>query len=142
MISRFGVVLAPDGGALKKMLLPFKLGAGGPIGDGRQWMSWVDRDDVIRFLEWAIGGEAARGVYNVSAPEPVRNREFARALGRALHRPSFLPAPAFALRLAFGAEMANEALLAGQRVLPRHATSEGFAFECSTLADALSRMTL
>jgi len=139
VIIRFGIVLAPDGGALKKLLLPFKLGAGGPIGNGKQWMSWVDRDDALRLVEWAIGNASARGVYNATAPEPVRNRELARELGRALHRPSILPAPAFALRLMFG-QMADEALLAGQRVLPRHALADGFAFTHATLADALAAL--
>ena len=127
VILRFGVVLGPRGGALGKMLLPFRLGAGGPVGSGRQWMSWVDRDDVLRMIEWAIGQPSARGVYNVTAPNPVRNRDFARALGRALHRPAVLPAPAFALRLAFG-EMAEELLLGGQRVVPARAAAEGFTF--------------
>ena len=137
VIVRFGVVLGPDGGALKQMLLPFKLGAGGPIGNGRQWMSWVDREDALRVVEWAIDNERARGIYNATAPEPVRNRDFARALGRALHRPAILPAPAFALRLAFG-EMAEELLLAGQRVLPKRTTGDGFMFERATLESSLA----
>src|SRR5712691_1387448 len=112
VIFRFGVVFGPNGGALEKMLLPFRLGIGGPIGSGRQWMSWVDREDVLRAIEWAIDHASARGVYNVTAPNPVRNRDFARALGRALQRPAFMPAPAFALRLAFG-QMADEILLGG-----------------------------
>ena len=139
VIIRFGIVLAPDGGALKKLLLPFKLGAGGPIGNGKQWMSWIDRDDVLRLAEWAIDHSGAHGVYNATAPEPVRNRELARELGRALHRPAIVPAPAFALRLMFG-RMADEALLAGQRVLPRHAINDGFAFTHATLADALAAL--
>ena len=138
VILRFGVVLAPDGGALKKMILPFKLGAGGPVGNGQQWMSWIDRDDAVRFVEWALDNQSARGVYNVTAPEPVRNRDFARALGRALHRPSFLPAPAFALRAAFG-EMAEEVLLGGQRTVPRRAEREGFVFEIPTLDASFAR---
>jgi len=137
VIVRFGVVLGPDGGALKQMLLPFKLGAGGPIGNGRQWMSWVDREDALRVVEWAIDNERTRGIYNATAPEPVRNRDFARALGRALHRPAILPAPAFALRLAFG-EMAEELLLAGQRVLPKRTTGDGFMFERATLESSLA----
>lgn len=137
VILRFGVVLAANGGALGKLLLPFKLGAGGPIGNGEQWMSWVDRDDVVRMIEWAIDHPKARGIYNVTAPEPVRNREFARALGRALHRPAFMPAPGFALRLAFG-QMADEMLLAGQRVVPAHAMLEAFAFDYPTLHAALA----
>jgi len=139
VIVRFGVVLAPDGGALKQMLLPFKLGLGGPLGNGRQWMSWIDREDVLRILEWAISNEHARGVYNATAPDPVRNRELARQLGRALHRPAFLPAPAFALRLLFG-QMADEALLASQRALPVRLASDGFAFERKTLGESFANM--
>lgn len=139
VIVRFGVVLAPDGGALKQMLLPFKLGVGGPLGNGRQWMPWIDREDVLRILEWAISNEHARGVYNATAPDPVRNRELARQLGRALHRPAFLPAPAFALRLLFG-QMADEALLASQRALPVRLASDGFAFERKTLGESFANM--
>lgn len=138
VLLRFGVVLAPDGGALKKMMLPFRLGVGGPVGSGRQWMSWIDRDDAVRMVVWAIENPNPRGVYNATAPEPVRNRDFARSLGRALHRPAFLPAPGFALKLAFG-EMAEEVLLGGQRVLPRRAEREGFAFEVPTLDASLAR---
>lgn len=138
VLLRFGVALAADGGALKKMLLPFKLGAGGPIGTGRQWMSWIDRDDAVRMVEWAIDRADARGVYNATSPEPVRNSDFTRALGRALHRPAFMPAPAFALRLAFG-QMAEEVLLGGQRVVPRRADTEGFLFETGTVEQSLAR---
>lgn len=139
VIVRFGVALAPDGGALKKMMLPFKLGGGGPVGSGQQWMSWIDRDDAVRFTEWAIDNRSARGVYNATAPEPVRNRDFARALGRAVHRPAFIPAPAFALRLAFG-QMADEVLLGGQRVVPRRAEREGFRFDHPTLDASLAKV--
>ena len=139
VLVRFGIVLAPDGGALKKMLLPFKLGAGGPIGNGRQWMSWIDREDALRVLEWAIANDRARGIYNATAPDPVRNSEFARELGRALHRPAFLPAPALALRLLFG-HMADEVLLGGQRVIPVHLASDGFAFERKTLGESFANM--
>jgi uncharacterized protein (TIGR01777 family) len=138
VVLRFGVVLSGEGGALKKMLLPFKLGAGGPIGSGQQWMSWVDRDDVLRLVEWAIDHETTRGVYNVTAPAPVRNRDFTRALGRALHRPAFMPAPAFALRAAFG-EMADEVLLGGQRVVPKRAEQEGFTFDVKSVEDSFAR---
>ncbi|MGZ4807883.1 MAG: TIGR01777 family oxidoreductase [Thermoanaerobaculia bacterium] len=138
VIARLGVVLGKDGGALAKMLLPFKLGAGGRIGSGGQWMSWIDRDDVLRFLEWAIDDEHVRGVYNVTSPEPVRNRDFVRALGRALHRPTILPVPSFALRLLFG-EMANETVLGGQRVLPKRAMSEGFQFTHPEIGEALEQ---
>jgi len=137
-LLRFGVALAADGGALKKMLLPFKLGVGGPVGSGEQWMSWVDRDDAVRAIEWALTNNAARGVFNITAPDPVRNRDFTRALGSALHRPAFMPAPAFALRAMFG-EMADEALLGGQRAIPRRTEKEGFVFESRTIGEALSR---
>jgi len=136
-VLRFGVVLATGGGALKKMLLPFKLGAGGPIGSGAQWMSWIERDDAVRMVEWAIDNDSVRSVYNATAPQPVRNRDFARALGRAVSRPAFMPAPGFALKLAFG-QMAEEALLAGQKVLPRRAEREGFRFELPTIDAALA----
>ena len=138
VILRFGVALAMDGGALKKMALPFKLGAGGPVGSGEQWMSWIDRDDVVRFVEWAIDQKTARGIYNVTSPEPVRNRDFARALGRAVRRPAFMPTPGFALKVAFG-EMADEVLLGGQRVVPRLAEREGFRFDHPTLDASLAR---
>lgn len=137
VILRFGVVLGPDGGALAKMLLPFRLGAGGPMGSGRQWLPWVEREDLLRMVEWAIDNPAAQGVYNVTAPNPARNRDFARALGRALHRPAFIPTPAFALRLALGREMADEILLGGQRVVPARATAEGFTFDFPQLDAAL-----
>lgn len=138
VLPRLGVVLGPGGGALEQMAQPFRLGAGGPIANGRQWMSWVSRDDVIRFLAQAIETDSMRGVYNVTAPEPVRNRDFARALGRALHRPSLVPAPAFALRLMFG-ELADELLIGGQRVVPKRAQAEGFAFEAPSVEAALAR---
>ncbi len=130
------MVLAKDGGVLEKMLLPFYFGAGGPIGSGDQWMSWVDREDVLRAIEWAIDQPQVRGTYNITAPEPVRNRDFARTLGRAIHRPSFMPTPGFALRLLFG-EMADEILLGGQRVVPLRATKEGFTFNYPALEASL-----
>jgi len=137
VIFRFGVVLAGDGGALAKMVIPFRLGAGGPIGSGKQWMSWIDRDDVIALIEWAIDTPSVRGTYNATAPHPVTNREFAKSLGRALHRPALLPTPGFALRLVFG-RMADEMLLAGQRVVPSTATAEGFVFRYPTLDASLA----
>lgn len=137
VLLRFGVALAPEGGALKKMLPPFRLGAGGPIGNGQQWMSWIDRDDAVRIIEWAID-QPVQGVFNATAPEPVRNREFTRALGQALHRPAVIPVPGFALRLAFG-QMAGEMLLGGQRVVPRNAAGEGFTFLSPTIERAFER---
>jgi len=136
IILRIGVVLGP-GGAVGKMLLPFRLGVGGPIGSGKQWMSWVDREDVLRAIEWAIDRDEARGVYNVTSPNPVRNRDFAHALGRALHRPALLPTPAIPVRLLFG-QMADEALLGGQRAVPSRMTREGFAFEYATIDQSLA----
>jgi uncharacterized protein (TIGR01777 family) len=136
VLTRFGVVLHGSGGALKKMMMPFRFGAGGPVGNGRQWMSWIDRDDAIRMVLWAIDRDAARGVYNATSPQPVRNRDFARSLGRAMHRPAIMPAPAIALKLAFG-QMAEEVLLGGQRVVPRRGEAEGFAFAHPALDEAL-----
>jgi len=136
VILRVGVVLAADGGALQKMMLPFRFGAGGPVGSGRQWISWVDRDDLLDAVQWALDLETVRGIYNITAPSPVRNRDFAKLLGGVLHRPSIMPAPAFALRLVFG-EMADEVLLGGQRALPRRAQSEGFRFAHPGLESAL-----
>ncbi len=136
VILRFGVVLAHDGGALQKMMLPFRFGAGGRVGGGRQWFSWLDLDDALAAIEWAIDRDDVRGVYNITAPEPVRNRDFARSLGRVMHRPSIMPAPAFALRLLFG-DLADEALLGGQRVVPRRAQAEGFRFRWPAVEPAL-----
>ena len=142
IILRFGVVLAADGGALAKMLLPFRLGVGGVIGSGTQWMPWVDRDDVIRFIEWSIDREDARAVYNVAAPSAVTNREFTKALASALHRPAIFPLPAFVLRIVFG-EMADETLLTSERVVPARGVAEGFTFSYgdveSSLRHALGR---
>ena len=137
VIIRFGVVLDAHGGALAKMLPPFRFGVGGPIGDGRQWMSWIDRDDVVRMIEWAISHDDVRGIYNAASPEPARNRDFTRALGRALHRPAFMPVPAFALKLLFG-EMAEGTVLPSQRALPARALAEGFAFHYPRLGEALA----
>jgi uncharacterized protein (TIGR01777 family) len=137
VILRFGIVLAANGGALAKLLLPFRLGAGGPMGSGNQWMSWIDRDDALRMIEWSIDRETTRGIYNATAPNPATNRDFARALGHVLHRPAFMPTPGFALRLALGSGMANEMLLSGQRVQPVRATSEGFVFAHPELEEAL-----
>lgn len=133
---RIGIVLGTQGGALAKMLPPFRLGAGGPMGDGRQWMSWIHRDDLVRLIQWLLERDQAGGAYNGTAPTPVTNRAFATALGAALHRPALLPTPAIALKLAFG-EMA-QLLLTGQRVLPAHALAEGFTFQFPTLDTALA----
>jgi uncharacterized protein (TIGR01777 family) len=133
---RTGIVLGAGGGALAKMLLPFRMGLGGPIGSGRQWMSWVAREDLIALMRWLAGNEQASGAYNGTAPMPVTNADFAKALGRAVHRPAVLPMPAFALRLLLG-EM-SEMLLTGQRVLPARASAAGFLFNHTQLSVALA----
>lgn len=137
VLLRTGVVLHRDGGALEKLLPPFRLGAGGPLGSGAQWWAWIHRDDWVRMALWAIDTPAVAGALNVCAPEPAPNREIARAIGRALHRPAFLPAPAIALRLALG-EMAGEMLLASQRAVPRRARELGFAWTWPELETAVS----
>jgi len=133
---RFGIVLAREGGALGRMLTPFRLGLGGPLGSGRQWMSWIALDDAVRAVLEVLRNEAARGPINAVAPEPVRNAEFAARLGEALHRPAVIPAPAFALRALFG-ELADGALLASQRVYPARLAALGFHFHYPTLPAAL-----
>jgi uncharacterized protein len=100
-------------------------------------MPWIHRDDILSIIEWSIDRDATRGTYNATAPNPTRNRDFAKTLGRVLHRPALIPTPAFALRLALGSEMANEMLLGGQRVLPTHAHDEGFEFAYPELEPAL-----
>jgi uncharacterized protein len=132
---RFGLILSAEGGALPQIILPFKLCAGGRFGSGRQWMSWIALEDAIEAARLAILNDAVSGPVNVVAPEPVRNREFARALARALHRPAIFPAPAFALRLALG-EMAHSLLLSSQRVHPEKLLGAKFAFRFSDLPTA------
>lgn len=132
---RTGIVLDAGGGALARMLPLFRCGLGGPMGDGRQWMSWIHRGDLVSLIQWLLEHEFAGGAYNGTAPEPMPNGEFARILGRVLHRPAWLPTPAFALKLMFG-EGARP-LLTGQRVLPVHAVAEGFHFRHPRLEDAL-----
>lgn len=132
---RIGVVLAKEGGALARLLPLFRLGGGGPVGSGRQWMSWIHAEDLADLLVFALKEPAASGPLNAVAPGPVTNRAFANALGKALRRPAFLPAPAFALSLAFG-EMAS-VLLEGQRVLPARATALGATFRFPDLESAL-----
>lgn len=135
---RTGIVLAPHGGALAKMLLPFKLGLGARLGDGRQWMSWIALDDAVRGLVHALDEQTLRGPFNLTAPEPVTNEQFTRALARALHRPAPMSIPRFAARLAFG-EMADAALLSGVRALPKRLLESGFAFRFRALDEFLSQ---
>jgi uncharacterized protein len=133
---RTGLVLERDGGALPPMLPPFWFGVGGPVGSGRQYWSWIHRDDWVALARWAIATPAASGAINATAPNPVTNKVFARALGRAMHRPALLPAPAFAVRVILG-EMADALVLTGQRVVPARAQRLGFAFTFAQLDDAL-----
>ena len=132
---RLGVVLAADGGALARMLPPFRAFVGGPIGSGRQWMSWIHRDDVTGIVVDALANDGYHGPVNATAPQPVTNRDFAKLLGRTLARPVWLPTPAFALRLALG-EMA-ELLLSGQRVLPGIAERLAYQWRYPELSGAL-----
>lgn len=124
---RIGLVLSREGGALERMLTPFKLGAGGRIGSGEQYMSWVALDDLVGIIKRALSDESLSGPVNAVAPQPVTNAQFTKALGRALNRPTVLPVPAFAARLAFG-EMADALLLSSARVEPRRLTDAGHSF--------------
>jgi len=133
---RLGVVLSARGGALATMLTPFRMGLGGVIGDGAQWMSWIALDDVIGAIRHALTTDALRGPVNTVAPAPVTNADFTRTLGRVLGRPTLIPLPAFAARLALG-EMADELALVSQRVMPARLLASGFAFRRPTLEDAL-----
>ncbi|MFN8628725.1 MAG: TIGR01777 family oxidoreductase [Candidatus Binatia bacterium] len=138
VVVRIGIVLGKGGGALEKILPPFRLGLGGRLGSGRQWMSWIHLDDLASLLMFLIGHRAAAGSINAVAPVPVTNAAFASALGRALGRPTVLPVPAIALRLALG-EMST-VLLASQRVLPRAAERLGFVFRYPELGSALAEL--
>src|SRR6266699_340768 len=137
VLVRTGLVLARDGGALPEMLPPFRFGAGGPVGSGRQYWPWIHRDDWVGLVRWAAANAAVSGPVNATAPNPVTNRAFAAALGRAMHRPSLMPAPAFALRLLLG-EMADGLLLSGQRAVPAKAERLGFTFRFGRVEDALT----
>jgi uncharacterized protein (TIGR01777 family) len=139
-IARFGVVLGRESGALQKMLPPFRLGIGGPIGSGRQWVSWVHADDAAALLLFLVESQTAHGPYNVTAPNPVTMGELARTLGKILHRPAVLPVPGLALKLALG-EVAD-VLLTGQHVVPRRAREAGFQFRYPTLEAALREILL
>jgi hypothetical protein len=136
VLLRTGIVLDPNEGALAKMLVPFRLFAGGPFSSGRQYMSWIHRDDWVSLVRRALDTPDVRGPLNLTAPHPVTNAEFAHALGRALRRPAVVPAPAFALKLALG-EMAGPLLLFSQRVIPARALAGGFRFAFETIDAAL-----
>lgn len=137
VLARFGIILARHGGALAKMLLPFKLGAGGRLGSGKQWMSWITLEDVVGIVRFALENGAVQGAMNVAAPQPVQNAEFTKTLAQVLHRPALFPAPAFALRLALG-EMADALLLSSQRVNSQKLQQLGYSFLYSDLPSALS----
>lgn len=136
---RFGIILAADGGALKRMLIPFNLGIGGPIGDGGQYWSWVGMDDVIGAMLHALETPSLAGPINVVSPNPVTNREFTRTLGRVLRRPAFLPLPRFAARLALG-EMADELLQYSARVKPKVLEASGYQFRAAELDACLRNL--
>jgi len=136
---RIGVVLSPRGGALGKMLTPFRMGAGGRIGSGRQWMSWITLDDLVGVIQHALATESLRGPVNTVAPGPVTNIDFARALGQALHRPTVFPMPAFMVRLIFG-EMGEALLLGSQRVDCGKLLASGFKFRHPELKPALEAL--
>ena len=135
VILRIGIVLGPQGGALANMLTAFEFGGGGPMGQGQQWMSWIARDDLIRLIAYCISNPDMSGAVNATAPHPVRNKEFAKLLGQALRRPSFLPMPAFVLRWLLG-EMGEELLLSGQKVISVKIEKHGFKFRYPELAAA------
>jgi uncharacterized protein (TIGR01777 family) len=136
---RFGIVLSPAGGALAKMLLPFRLGAGGVVGSGKQWWSWVALDDVAGAIQHALVTPGLAGPVNVAVPNPVTNAEFTRTLGRVLARPTLFPVPAFAARLAFG-EMADALLLASTRIVPERLQQTGYVFRHPELESALRHL--
>ncbi len=136
VLLRTGLVLAANGGALPQIVLPFRMFAGGQTGSGEQYWSWIHRADWVGIVVWALQHAAVSGPINLTAPNPVKNREFAETVGRVLHRPSLLPAPAFALRTALG-EMADALLLTGQRVLPSKVEADGYAFQHDELEPAL-----
>ena len=139
VLVRTGLVLAAEGGFLSRLLLPFKLALGGPIGNGRQWMPWVHIKDQIALIDFLLHKEDASGPYNACAPHPLRNREFAKTLGQVLHRPAFMPMPAFALKVGLG-ELSG-LLLGGQKALPERLQAAGFTFQFTELRAALDDLS-
>jgi uncharacterized protein len=139
VFARFGIILDTNGGALAKMLPPFRMGIGGRVGDGKQWMSWIALEDVIAALKFLIAEKSVHGPVNIVAPNPVTNATFTRSLGRILSRPTFFPVPAFAARVAFG-EMADALLLSSQKVEPSVLEDKGFLFKWPTLEPALKQI--
>jgi uncharacterized protein (TIGR01777 family) len=135
-LLRIGLVLGTEGGLLARLLTPFEFGLGGPIGSGKQWMSWIARDDLVRLIAHVIATPTLDGPINATAPEPVRNSDFTKELGHALYRPAVLRIPAATLRLV-GGDFAKELLLGGQRVVPQKALASGFAFRYPEITGAL-----
>ena len=138
-VTRTGLPLDPEGGLLKQLLLPFRLGLGGPIAGGRQYMPWIHVDDWTRLVLWLVDGEGRHGIYNATAPSPVTNAELSRALGRVLGRPAIMPIPKLAMKLRFGSEL-GEVVAGGQRAVPRRALDAGFAFTHAELEPALRNL--
>lgn len=136
VIMRTGLLLTKQAGLLGELLLPFKLGLGGPVAGGRNYMPWISLDDEVGLLLWALDTEGASGVYNATAPNPVTNREFSKALGRALGRPAVLPVPKLAVKARFGAEL-GEVATGGQRAIPKRATEQGYEFSFSEIDAAI-----
>lgn len=136
---RIGVVLSPEGGALQKMLLPFKMGLGGPLGSGDQYWSWITLDDILNAMEFLLDHEEIKGPVNFVSPQPLTNKEFTKALGQALHRPTVFQAPGFALKMAMG-EMAQELLLASAGAKPKVLEEAGFAFEHPDIHTAFTKI--
>jgi uncharacterized protein len=138
-MTRTGLVLDPEAGLLKELLTPFRLGLGGPIAGGRQYMSWIHAGDEVRFILWVLDGDDRSGAYNATAPNPVTNAEFSKALGRVLGRPAVVPVPKLAMKARFGSEF-GEIVTGGQRVIPRRALDEGFEFAHPGLEPALRQL--
>ena len=135
VLVRIAIVLGSHGGALKQMLVPFRLGVGGPLGSGKQWMSWITLDDLVRLFVFAAENQNVHGALNGATPEPVTNMEFTKALSRVVHRPAIMPVPKFALRAAMG--QVTDFMLASQRVMPEATQQAGFRFEHSQIEEAL-----
>lgn len=138
VVMRTGIVLSREGGAFPKMLLPFKFFAGGPLGNGKQWMPWIHIDDQVRAMIFLLTHETANGAFNLSAPNPVTNKQFSQMIGATMGRPAFLPAPSFAIKTALG-EMST-ILLDGQRAIPQKLEAAGFTFKFGTAQEALSKL--
>ena len=139
VIPRIGLVLGKEGGALAKMLMPFRMMVGGRVGSGQQWMSWISIEDLVRMILWMLQTPSVSGHFNAVSPEPVKNIDFTKALGAALRRPTIAPVPEAALHLLFG-EMAKETLLANQHVVPARALEMGFEFQDTSLEALFARI--